>query len=778
MIKRLKKFRQSKQGAILIMVVLILALAMIFIASAMMLTQATRGRLYKNAVSSQARLTVTTAAEVFLEAVETQEITDAQLDAMLDASHTGMQHHVDRNDRMKMIVDGVPGMKGVEGNCTYLDLYYPNTSNHNTVYADFTTVIDDDVENVRAVLKINEQKSNVGGRFSNQIEIAANVGTSELRFTEGVGMYNPAVYPTSPSDNTILMRSSAMSEATSGAIFFSDMVYGGGSGGLVTHIGGGNYYHGDMVFMENTYFGTRSGFNALDGDLYFLGDSNDSSFRFAYAAGWGDISSSNIYFQGKMVHETEDESSPLIYQGRTAQRASDYDSMQGTTSHEEDSGYVRKLFTKDDGSSTGKAYFVTSEGKAVAVADVKATGDAKSTMNLTGVTTAGTYNVSNNANGMTGTVSSKVAYYNDIDGEGYKVGTFPDSAETVFSEVKLGSFVASTEVTLEVDTTSPDGSKTYEAGTAIPAGEPFIAPLTTTFPSYATKTVLNLNTECSGTSKLKILEPGFYYITGGEEDVQYWANGGMQSDTWVWPVKTGKTPYVFAIDGSRASEYRFYFEGGKKFCLSGVIFAVYNAQNDKNNQSAIFVLEPGAEVTLGHTDTKLETSDHVLCTSGFISINRKASAEDLYTYIMGHSYYDECIAYDTKFHKNASEPDNINHSDVIKWSSYYNSKNRPVIFIYGAGGNKLKSADSSIIEAYVGLYGGSCYGIAEGTSTIVPIYGRIEATNFENGYSGGDHPLGKVQMPYCPKPKTDDKKPAKRTAGSKYSVYDVVYFYE
>ena len=74
MIKRLTKTKKSKQGAILVIVVLILALAMIFIASAMMLTQATRTRLYENTVQSQARLTVTAASEVFCFQVITQPL--------------------------------------------------------------------------------------------------------------------------------------------------------------------------------------------------------------------------------------------------------------------------------------------------------------------------------------------------------------------------------------------------------------------------------------------------------------------------------------------------------------------------------------------------------------------------------------------------------------------------------------------------------------------------------------------------------------------------------
>ena len=101
MIKRLVKKKDSKQGAILVIVVLILALAMIFITAAMMLTQATRTRLYDNTMQSQARLTVTSASEVFLEALITQEITDDQIDKMLADSPS---RHDDDSDKILMVV--------------------------------------------------------------------------------------------------------------------------------------------------------------------------------------------------------------------------------------------------------------------------------------------------------------------------------------------------------------------------------------------------------------------------------------------------------------------------------------------------------------------------------------------------------------------------------------------------------------------------------------------------------------------------------------------------
>ena len=121
MIKRLAKSKKSKKGAILVIVVLILALAMIFIASAMMLTQATRRRLYSTTMQSQARLTVTAASEVFLEALKTQEITDVMIEDILKKKSTPAASDA---GKIRMVVDGVPGMSETDNtNCTYVDIY-------------------------------------------------------------------------------------------------------------------------------------------------------------------------------------------------------------------------------------------------------------------------------------------------------------------------------------------------------------------------------------------------------------------------------------------------------------------------------------------------------------------------------------------------------------------------------------------------------------------------------------------------------------------------------
>ena len=79
MVKRFNKKQGSKQGVILLTVVFILAMAVIFISACMVMTMATRNRLYWKAEQSQARLTVTSAAEAFYQALEVGDFQEGQL---------------------------------------------------------------------------------------------------------------------------------------------------------------------------------------------------------------------------------------------------------------------------------------------------------------------------------------------------------------------------------------------------------------------------------------------------------------------------------------------------------------------------------------------------------------------------------------------------------------------------------------------------------------------------------------------------------------------------
>lgn len=307
MIKRLRKFKKSKQGAILILVVLILALAMIFIASAMMLTQATRSRLYENTVTSQARLTVTSAAEVFLEALKTQEITDNQMDGVIKESRA-----TTNDDKIQMVLEGVPGMSSDPDNCTYLDLYYAG-SDHKMVNADFTTTIGTETENVRVVLKVQPSNPIYGGRFKNQIDIAGSTNSSDLYFTGGLGMSTVGW----KSDNTVLVRGDTIRETATGSYFYSSFIFAPGS---KTCFGGSSVYNGDIVFLAGAQCYSDASAK-IYGDLFFLDESSSNNcFDFSGTINQYDpdkLASSNVVFGANRVVNDSNQKMKTLLTGKT-----------------------------------------------------------------------------------------------------------------------------------------------------------------------------------------------------------------------------------------------------------------------------------------------------------------------------------------------------------------------------------------------------------------------------------------------------------------------------
>ena len=775
MIKRFGKMKKSKRGSLLIIVVLILALAIIFISSAMMLTQATKSRLYGNAMTSQARLTVTAASEAFLEALETQEITDDQFDRMLlgdDLNHPKVGQQ-DPGDWIRMYIDGsdtIPGMSATgTDNATFLDLYYPIANNYNIVHADFSTTIGDETENVQIRLVVNDNDSPTGNLgFSNQVEICSSVGVSQMRFSSGVGMYDYDNYKLgSPRDNTIFFRDDFFENESSNSLFFSDIVVGGNPSGTVFCYGSNTGIFGDMVFLDNAYLSTHAGNNwGVHGDLYFIGepedniDDDDISFKLFKDGGWSNIANDiNIIFSGRRVQD----------QGATW--------AHGTDSSESDNGKIKALVT---GTNANRAYFVDKEGKPLAVATVaaKQTNGTSYTVNNTNVTgvVSNTGNYPANSTASTYSVTDKVNYYqNTFKANLGSFRTFTEVAEDLKLDVRTA---ASDIANIKFVAKSEDGTQTFAKGSTIPAGTKYYIPLSATYPYESTDTAnyktINIASDYAthGSGGYKALAPGYYKILG---------SGGT-------PVSTrtqGQDPFVYCIDGSKAEQYRFWFEGNSTFNLINTVFAVYNVdEEDTDKHSAIFVLEDGAKLLLGGTtaDQASQNTSDVLCSSGFLSVPRANSAAALSSYINGKNCGGEGVAHKRTATTNWNyKKDNGTDGDDILYNVHYDGKTRPAMFIYGVNNNEFKITFGTILEAYIGIYGNGSFGVQEGTKKgtgeIIPIYGRIEAAYFQNGASG-NQPMGNILMPYCPQPYDDGGGAKIRPAVSKYVTTDVIYYYD
>ena len=728
MIKRLRKSKKSKQGAILVVVVLILALAMIFIASALMLTQATRNRLYGNAMSSQARITVTAASEVFWEAVEMQEITDSQIEALLTASPKGTnadKSHTD-DQKIKMVVPDMPGMTEDENNCTLLDLYYPNYPDKDTVYCDFKTTIGDQVENIRLILGVSEGHTSNGGRFKNQIDIGTGTTSTQLRYTHGVGMLNPDIEK--PTDNTILVRGSA-TDTTSSSVFYSDLVYA--SNGQGKFGSNDNYYHGNMIFLKGAQFASIV-IPHIEGDIYFIGDdSKEGGFLQKSANQWNNIESTNIIFSGRYAINDN-----TTYSGIGAN---------------EDQRYVKNTL------SGKNCYFLNSDGDLITVTD-----------NLDHV---GTFQINNASDdSVPGDISDNVerfrAYRYDID------DPFPtDALIDVFSEInpdgQTKKITAGTELTRDEyeikydEDAGRDIATFYAKGSVLDHDIDAVKnPLTKTYPSWK----LTNSGEVPTGYKLSMSEL-YGKCSGG-----YWdCPAGYYMFT---PGKTTENsdgdPNVICIDGSKAGEYRFYFTAGS-YTINKLVFAVYNVSADP--APVVFILEPGAKLSFSE-NANSKTVD-ALCSVGFISVKRpdctSASAiasvvRDTHRSTLASAGGDEKV-WDTN-HKTSG-------GEQITYSQYYDGVNKPCIFVYGTGSNVFKVGSAGTYEAYIGLYGGSNFEKHNYMSDKVYIYGRIEADKF----AGGNNPTGGFCMPYCPSPNKTGEGADLTEAKTKYHVANVAYYY-
>ncbi|MBR2597423.1 MAG: hypothetical protein IKE09_02610 [Clostridiales bacterium] len=723
MIKRLGKAKKRKQGAILVMVVLILALAMIFISMALLLTKATRNRLYENAMSSQARLTVTSAAEVFLEALETQEITDKQIDDYLTECPTRA------TGKMRMVIADVPGMSATDDtNCTFMNMYYPNKSKMpNTVYVDFSTTIGKQTENVRVELEITPKKNTKSGdRFTNQVDQFTTSAASRLRFEGGIGAVKPGMTVT---DNTVLLRNGNDHTTASGGTFYSDMVFGEGA----VFDGDQANYFGDFIFLDDAYMTsyTTPKYN-IEGDFYFFGSAGVPAFKTGKGEGngnamdvWSGLKSKNFVFAGGRT-VTNDDYNDAIKNIVKADGASCY------FIGEEDGA----LITASDWEGKNP-YTVTNAGKSLPDGDLK---DKYAIVSLYDFSSTG-----------------KNAFPDDIIDDVFK-SMNPDG------EVKTAPAGGKT---LSYYTYSADGKEFFKAGDKIPEGTEYVVhPLTQYYPSYAMvdgapkddKTITMdynslkaLDKNAKGEYDRVIeLKPGYYYLKPGTVLPGKNADDGKEI-----------TPYVIAIDGKSGSDYRFYFAPGT-FNLMCCVFAVYNADNSK---PVIFVLEPGAELKLGVEEQYENTK--ALCASGFISINRplsKTGAAGIAEYIQGTSMEEEgYMGEDTKY----------------KYSQYYDNVVKPSIFIFGSSSDtKSTSIEmgsvNSVYEAYIGLYGSnSTFKYHDGHSPVW-IYGRIESYSIDNERSSG----GKFYMPYCPGPSSSGSPdPDMRPAETKYKVSNITYYY-
>lgn len=137
--------RNNKRGSMLVIVLMIFAVSLILVSSAMTITLSSRSRYYVDAERSQERLTLTCAAESVIDAIEMQEITDDQLNQLAQnptkpleitgATKTYVKDGAQKDNGKNI----APGLTGEEGSKT---LMYVKPGSGKDLILEFSTEID------------------------------------------------------------------------------------------------------------------------------------------------------------------------------------------------------------------------------------------------------------------------------------------------------------------------------------------------------------------------------------------------------------------------------------------------------------------------------------------------------------------------------------------------------------------------------------------------------------------------------------------------------------
>ncbi len=656
---RQSKVKGSKQGIILVMVLLIVAMAMIFISAALLLTNSTRARLYNNAESGQARLTVTAASEAMYQAIQIQEITDEELKSLAKGSYLTMK------------VDGVAGMGGASDNCTRVHVYekYKTEKDEITkeeyncqyIYMDFTTTIGSSSESVQMILKGPAPEDKVT-LFSNVIDLAGTTGDQQqAQFNIGTG-------GNGKDDNMVVVRGSGKKyeiDRDNQTIASTHVFVGEKATESIDVWLRDSTYTGDLIFFGDYATLHWDKQPKINGNVYFIGKSGGTD-----AKAFTNVDSSSRNFGSNK--------STWVFVNRVAN--GDTDRVQAMLTGKE---CVLLL----DGNSFSNLKWASNNATNVSGLTDKWTG--KSTIKDT-----------TGRGGIYGTGKD----YNNIKNalEDYMSASYTGSGAYPTTAKALGSLATAT------------GATQYSAS------------------SFINNFAYNPNDD----AKKGFLKGGTYRIS----------DGSSGSVTWNTSNKNNKSEikYIF-LDGQDDTGYNIYL--GSDYDMTGVMFVLLNGS--KKSKCNI-ILEKGVDLNLSYCN--FTNNDRY--GTGFVCTSASGynTPSDFYAAV-----------------------DNLSISS--RTSSLYKGDVIPHMFIYGVGNNHITLGSSGgakvVCEAYVGLFEEKYPGtsVLEFNNQPVYFYGRIQAPKLIAQTNSNNNTVY-----YCPDPnsgKEDPNEPLK----SKYSVYDVIYYY-
>ena len=318
--KKLSKLVDDKSGVILVTVIFIVAMALVFITTALTISIANRQRVYSNATSDQARLTVTSLSQALWQAIYSQQINDQMLYNLAKGS-------TNNGSLVTFTSADVPGM-GQGGSVATAYFYLIQDSNPAThtfrkIGIECKCEIDGVAQYYTMVLQENQGESmppkmfnfvvNLGdGGILNRCSIGMTVGSCSNDRSSSVRYNDP--------DNVVFIHQNTQNTAE-GLGLYSTVITDGYLRAFDTAIIGDVYCLGEnsgLLFGNNPNL-IRS--NAGQGNVYFWG----SRIPFAQLAADGvsyrsvgdqqiniNQGVSNMYFD---TRETQDEHGNTVYTG-------------------------------------------------------------------------------------------------------------------------------------------------------------------------------------------------------------------------------------------------------------------------------------------------------------------------------------------------------------------------------------------------------------------------------------------------------------------------------
>ena len=277
--KKSIRLADDKKGVILITVLFIVAVALIFVTTALTISIASRNRVYADAKSDQARLTVTSLAQSIWQSIYSQQISDAELESLASAGSL-----------VTFTDSDIPGMVGSSSTTAYF--YYPDETDTSKIAIECKCDIGGEAQYYTLVLHKNQGETLPSPMFN----LTVNLGDAGLLNRCNFGLdartidldnsYSGGTHGSdnnwarqngfAASDNVMFIhgRSSSVTSNTSGSGFY---------GKVITD---GVMYIRDACFADDVYFiGQNAGFdwsttsqnseaaNGSHGDLYFWGTS-------------------------------------------------------------------------------------------------------------------------------------------------------------------------------------------------------------------------------------------------------------------------------------------------------------------------------------------------------------------------------------------------------------------------------------------------------------------------------------------------------------------------